>query len=872
MLNFNYSQIKQQKRRLKKNPHSREVHLNLGILYFKNKKYNKALEHLSEADAYSENNPAVKKMLAIVNYCTDNPEKAREIFLDIIREDPNDSEAYQYLSKIYAVENDFDKGIEFLKRASEIDHLNPEMWNDLGALHYSLYRLEEAEKYFIKAIETDANYSLAYINLMDIYLQQKRLKDAEELSVRYLEIFPEDQTGLKYHGMVCRLRGDFHEAIQYLSKARDKDEGDTEITYNLGLCFMSNGDFENAIDYFKKCVEINPDLTKAKEKLIACYCELEGANNALRVLKDHISDINWKTIRKEVRKKRGKRQKLSILVPAFNEANSILSNTKEIKKTISGLGFDIEILVVDDGSEDDTYDILELLSRSIKEIRPYKSRTNKGKGTALRDASLKAEGDLIVFLDADLELHPKLIPDLIRRMDEAGADVVLGSKRHPDSNLDYPWHRKVISNIYYLVNRLLFGLPVKDTQTGIKIFKKEVLDKIIPRLIEKRYAFDLELIVNVHAMGFKIIEAPITLNFSRKFGRIGSRAILRTAIDTLAVFYRLKMLRYYERRQLPLEDYKRVSIIVPFKKFNQNVQQCMDHCLGLDYPDFELILLPDHPLEITAYPFTRVIPTGEKPPSEKRDIGVRESTGEIIAFLDDDAYPAPDWLNKVVRNFSDMNVSAVGGPGVTPPDDNLFQQLSGAIFASVLVSGNYSYRYMPKTFQEIDDFPTCNLSVRKKDFLGAGGFNTQYWPGEDTILCLRIVKDLGKKIVYDPDAVVYHHRRELFLSHLKQIKNYALHRGFFVKKFPENSRKLAYFIPSIFTAGLIWGPILGIFFPPLLTLYALLMATYFTMTVSTQLLSFNPKRILLYTMGVFFTHITYGIYFVKGLLSSGLTR
>ena len=154
----------------------------------------------------------------------------------------------------------------------------------------------------------------------------------------------------------------------------------------------------------------------------------------------------------------------------------------------------------------------------------------------------------------------------------------------------------------------------------------------------------------------------------------------------------------------------------------------------------------------------------------------------------------------------------------------------------------------------------------------AGGFNTQYWPGEDTILCLRIVKDLGKKIVYDPDAVVYHHRRELFLSHLKQIKNYALHRGFFVKKFPENSRKLAYFIPSIFTAGLISGPILGIFFPPLLTLYVLLMAAYFTMTASTQLLSFNFKRILLYTIGVFFTHVIYGIYFVKGLLSPGLTR
>jgi glycosyltransferase involved in cell wall biosynthesis/Tfp pilus assembly protein PilF len=875
MLNYNQSKIKKNKRILKKNPDSleaQEARLNLGVFYFKNRDFEKALMHLSKADNMSECNLGIKKMLGIVYFSMHNYHDAKEIFEKILEKDDADAEACRYLAQIHVTENEHRKGIEFLKHASQIDPNNAEVWNDLGALCFSVRDFDEAERFLLEAIEQDDGYALPYLNLMDVYLKRGNTEAAKRVVDDFVQIFPDHPAGAKYLGIVCRLEGSFYEAIRHLLVAMDRDHDDVEIPYNLGLAFMSTADFESAKDFFETCLAIVPNYGPAKDKLAVCYCKLEGADRAFRILKTNTADVDWEHKPREYVDADKAPEKISILVPAFNEADRILSNTREIRKHVAGLGYDFEIIIVDDGSDDDTYEILELLSRTIKDVRPYRSTLNKGKGMALREASLKAKGDLIVFLDADLELHPRLIKDMLDRMKAADADVVLGSKRHPDSKLRYPWRRRILSNLYYLVNKVLFGIPVKDTQTGIKVFKKEVLDRVIPKLIEKEYAFDLELIVNVHALGYKIIEAPIVLDYARKFGRIGGRAFVRTAIDTLAIYYRLKILKYYDRKQLPLTTFPKVSIIIPFKQGGPYVHQAVQHCLELDYPDFEIILLPDTPMSPSGNHRVKIITTGAKPPSEKRDIGARQASGEILAFLDDDAYPERNWLKSVVRNFSDPQVAAVGGPALTPDEDNFWQQLSGSIFSSVLVSGRYNYRYVIKTFQDVDDYPSCNLSVRKNSFEMVGGFDTSYWPGEDTVLCLKIVKELKKKIVYDPDAAVFHHRRELFVPHLKQVKSYALHRGFFVKKYPETSRKLCYFVPSVFAVGFVGGLVGSFFYPMMSTGFIALAGLYFALTAMSQILTLSPRRFFWGTMGIFLTHMTYGIYFLKGLSTRDLPR
>ena len=94
------------------------------------------------------------------------------------------------------------------------------------------------------------------------------------------------------------------------------------------------------------------------------------------------------------------------------------------------------------------------------------------------------------------------------------ADVVIGSKFHPESRVEYPRLRRIYSFFYYMLVRTLFGLPVRDTQTGIKLFKREVLERVLPRVLVKRFAFDLELLANAHHFGYRIVEAPVEVNFT----------------------------------------------------------------------------------------------------------------------------------------------------------------------------------------------------------------------------------------------------------------------------------------------------------------------------------------------------------------------
>lgn len=315
-----------------------------------------------------------------------------------------------------------------------------------------------------------------------------------------------------------------------------------------------------------------------------------------------------------------------------------------------------------------------------------------------------------------------------------------------------------------------------------------------------------------------------------------------------------------------------VSIIIAVKTWQKNLEECVAKCQELDFPEFEILILPDESIPgncIRSETHLSIFPTGPVCPADKRDMAIKYAKGEIIAFIDDDAYPATDWLSSALENFKDENVAAIGGPAITSPDDSLKQKASGIIYSSLLVSAKFNYRYLPKKKREIDDYPSCNFLVRKSIMQELGGFNTKFWPGEDTKLCLDITKKLGKKIIYDPRVVVYHHRRPIFMPHLKQIANYALHRGYFVKEYPETSLRLPYFIPTLFLFALIGGAILSSISTPMRIIYSLGVFLYLILIL---ILSVNKelRLIPLVFFGIISTHITYGFYFLKGLISKKL--
>jgi glycosyltransferase involved in cell wall biosynthesis len=180
-------------------------------------------------------------------------------------------------------------------------------------------------------------------------------------------------------------------------------------------------------------------------------------------------------------------------------------------------------------------------------VRIVRYDNNLGKGNALICGTCYATGDFVVFLDADMDLHPSQLPVFFEIMEISGADIVIGSKRHPASKVNYPLVRHIYSAVYYGIVRLLFGLPVKDTQTGLKLFKAGVLRRVFPRILAKRFAFDIEVLTNAHRLGYRIADAPVTLHYQRKMGRIKMRDVYVMLVDTLAIFYRMYIRRYYDR-------------------------------------------------------------------------------------------------------------------------------------------------------------------------------------------------------------------------------------------------------------------------------------------------------------------------------------
>jgi GT2 family glycosyltransferase len=312
------------------------------------------------------------------------------------------------------------------------------------------------------------------------------------------------------------------------------------------------------------------------------------------------------------------------------------------------------------------------------------------------------------------------------------------------------------------------------------------------------------------------------------------------------------------------------SIIIPVKEINDYVRETVPYIQALELDDWELIIIPNNP-ELNEWEYDArisLISSGRVGPADKRDQASKKANGEILVFLDDDSYPKSDLLSVATTYFSDESVSAIGGPAITPESDSFWQKVSGAVFLTKLTGGNPErYVSMGKT-KEIDDWPSVNFMVRKADFIDVGGFDSPYWPGEDTHLCLKLTRS-SKRIIYVPDLIVWHHRRAGLVRHIKQVGAYGLHRGYFARHLPDTSRRLKFFYPTFVfvltcSAGLIplWPNIIdNILYFGFSLYFAVVLVGVLSIARLTSLTIAGAS--IIYVVG---THLSYGYQFAKGFL------
>lgn len=317
-------------------------------------------------------------------------------------------------------------------------------------------------------------------------------------------------------------------------------------------------------------------------------------------------------------------------------------------------------------------------------------------------------------------------------------------------------------------------------------------------------------------------------------------------------------------------DFK-FTIIIPVKEINDYVRETVPHIQNLEEHQWELLIIPNSSTDSFWADDKRikVVPSGRVGPADKRDLGARLAENNVLLFLDDDSYPDQSLLVEISKGLAFENTCAVGGPAITPIDNDVWQKASGAVYESTVL-GSDPIRYLPLGGERIvNDWPSVNLAVMKDDFISVGGFDSKFWPGEDTDLCRKLTNS-GKLIRYVPTAVVYHHRRPSIKLHLKQAGSYGRHRGLFFRIKPENSRKMKYLIPSVFTVSIIALPIASQFLNELLIVwrFELLVYSIFVLIESAKTAARHGFRVgILFIPYVYLTHLSYGINFIRGLLT-----
>ncbi len=516
---------------------------------------------------------------------------------------------------------------------------------------------------------------------------------------------------------------------------------------------------------------------------------------------------------------------LSVIVPVYDQAGVIAENVRTIRARVGAtLPGAFEVIVVSDGSLDDTAE--RVLESEIPDVHVLHYDRNLGKGYAIKTGARAARGRWVGYVDADLDLDPAALPDFVAVGEREDLDFVIGSKRHPDSVVRYPRSRVATSWLFQQLVRVLFRLQVRDTQVGIKVFRREVAENVVPFLLVKRYAFDVELLAVSRAFGYRRVrEMPIVLDYQFTGSGVRSVAVAYALFDTLAVFYRLRILRHYQRRRAE-------AGAMPWA-------------------------LPDG--------FAGQVSVIEEADLARRRLAAEAAAGEILAFLEPGAKPSANWISATAPFFAWPELAVVVTPQLAPAGGSARERAAAAIAESRVGGGSLHFRFTPGRIRFVGDFPARSFLVRRDRFLALPPAT----PPESVVLELA-----GERAaLYVPEASVTIPSAPLFLPHLHRIATYGSARGALMRQ-----RGLAAARPStigviVLTIWVVFGWLVTLAAPIGLDVWLGVWGAYLGVVAVAAFLGgmrfYSVRVALLAGAGLLLTHLVYAIAFLAAFARGG---
>ena len=238
-----------------------------------------------------------------------------------------------------------------------------------------------------------------------------------------------------------------------------------------------------------------------------------------------------------------KKIELSVIIPTFNEENNASRMLKNLTEKLDKANLKYEIILVNDGSKDNTLYVLKQLKNSYSNIKIISYDENKGKGYAVRSGILESEGEIVMYIDGDLDISPDIIPEYIEQL--KNYDIVIGSKRVSNADVKDSISRKILSKAFSIIVKTGMNLKIKDTQVGLKIGDGKQMRKIFKILSINGFAFDVELLTIATLLKLKIKEMPIELNLTRQFSFIHASEMF---LDTMKIMYNRRIRNTYQKK------------------------------------------------------------------------------------------------------------------------------------------------------------------------------------------------------------------------------------------------------------------------------------------------------------------------------------
>lgn len=472
--------------------------LSSGLEEFEKGNYSAAIEPLSEALALNPMNTDILSALGYSFLQTGKYDDCITVLSEVVKLDPNNGEALKFLSKAHCELKEWQRAEDALLKSVNYKPEDADTLNDLGALLHFQGKLEEAYDYFNKSVRVESNSADSLYNLGLVCLESGRYSEAVEHLKGLKVLLPEDVDVNKLLVRSLLSSGKSSEALEELELIKELGKDDIEIEYLSGKACYGTGKYPLAEEAFRRCLEIEPEHVLAKESLATTLLKSGNSSEALSIWESILtlpdragkSDFqvttrltNWNKIGKfniiqppsgDGNGAENKTVEISIVIPLLQEADNLIMLNREICEVMDKIGGRYEIIYIDDGSRDDTFEILKELKKKKTQLKIVRFRKNYGQTAALSAGFNYAIGDVIVTLDGDLQNDPADIPRLIEKLAE-GYDMVSGWRADRKDNFIT---RKIPSFFANKIIGKITGTQLNDYGCALKAYKKGVIKNI----------------------------------------------------------------------------------------------------------------------------------------------------------------------------------------------------------------------------------------------------------------------------------------------------------------------------------------------------------------------------------------------------------